>query len=237
MAIKIGDAVLDSVPMNPIKSSSKDAKHFGARPKRIYQWWCDTKQGFPLPRPHSIYVDADLIPTNQLKVDYTLSGRNGPQATREAYKDLLTAARLPNVNAIQAELNRRFPPVRVPIPYDKLIDPNAEAESRDLFALQIYIRFHLGLTPRNPPFGQFPYPFVLQIPLGVQFHAQVTSTCEDEALDVNFGFLHTHNVLLPRSSEARELLREYNKEMRNRRKLLEGKKKKSRIKTVGPDDE
>ena len=235
MQIKLGGTSLLAEPRGPISASHPDSKVFGAAPKKIYSWWCDAKFGLPTPRPHSVYIDADLLATNQLHVDYSMTGRNSPHATREAYRDLLRAANLPNVKAIQTELNKRFPPVKVPIPYDKLIEPNADAESRDLYALQIYLRFDVGLDRNPKPIDQFRYPFVLQIPLGVQFQTLTVATCEDEALDLNYGFWDHVNILTPRSSEARELLREHNKVMKERRRMLEGYDKDGGVKLVDPD--
>lgn len=219
MEFQLGSETIGMEPLNPIKPNHKDAAFYGANWVHLYTWWCDTQFGLPLPRPGSIYLDADLKVRNQLFVDYTMFGYNMQSATRQHWKDLFKKTGLNGRKAVQQALDKMFPPQTFPIPYDKLIDPNATAESRKLYAMQVYLRwvFYLTIPQGGAP---YPAPFVLQVPIGVHFHTETFATCKDEPLDANYGFLDHVTMRLKPNELLRKVAREHNKELREWNKLM-----------------
>lgn len=136
-------------------------------PRRFYSWDCASQTGTPAPRPDTRRREASML------IHYPgLWGAVDQQATAQMARELLKAADLRNLRAVDAALQAALPPLVVPVEWADLLDPYKAQYSLDIYEQVTYLQClarPYGLMPEDH--------FFIFVPHLVTFTSRVTGRC------------------------------------------------------------
>jgi hypothetical protein len=168
MDIKLGKlrVNLSALALYDRMSDAQVSRFLSARtaPRRFYRWDCRTQSGKPDPRPDGRRRETSLL----IHVADVFGGVD-QQSTQSITRDLLKAADLRNLQALDKALQAQLPPLVVPVDWAQLLDPFKAQYSLDVYEQVSYLQCLAR------PYGMMPEDhFFIFVPHLVTFSSRVT---------------------------------------------------------------